>query len=61
MILLALSLILFLVLFVLYVMRRVIKQEQHLNKLKQVMMERKQKEEEQSKIAKERTVSFKTL
>lgn len=56
-----LSLILFLVLFVLYVMRRVIKQEQHLNKLKQVMMERKQKEEEQSKIAKERTVSFKTL
>ena len=61
MIILVLSLILFLVLFVLYVMRRVIKQEQHLNKLKQVMMERKQKEEEQSKIAKERTVSFKTL
>ena len=57
MIILVLSLILFLVLFVLYVMRRVSKQKQHLNKLKKAMMERKQKEAEQSRLAKERTLS----
>jgi len=52
-----LFLILFLVLSVFYVVRRVSKQEQHLNKLKQVMNERREKEAEQSRIAKERTLS----
>lgn len=54
---LILSLILFLVLLVLYVMRRVSKQEQHLNKLKQAMNEWREKEAEQSRIAKERILS----
>jgi predicted Holliday junction resolvase-like endonuclease len=57
MIILVLSFILFLVLLVLYVMRGVSKQKRHLDKLKQAMMERKQKEAEQSRIAKERTLS----
>ena len=61
MIILVLSLILFLVLLVLYVMRRVSKQEQHLNKLKQAMNDRREKEAEQSRIAKEWTLSRKTL
>ena len=61
MIIIVLSLTLCLVLLVLYVMRRVVKQEEHLNNLKRVMMERKQKEAEQSKIAKEWTLSRKTL
>ena len=61
MIILVLSLPLSLVLLVLYVMRRVVKQEEHLNNLKRVMMERKQKEAEQSRIAKEWTLSRKTL
>ena len=61
MIIIVLSMTLSLVLLVLYVMRRVVKQEEHLNNLKRVMMERKQKEAEQSKIAKEWTLSRKTL
>lgn len=54
---LVIFLILSLVLLVLYVMRGVAKQKQHIDKLKQAMMERKQKEAEQSRIAKERTLS----
>jgi predicted Holliday junction resolvase-like endonuclease len=57
MIILVLSLILFLVLLVLYVMRSAAKQKQHLDKLKQAMNERRKKEEDQSRIAKERTLS----
>jgi hypothetical protein len=38
-------------------MRRVSKQKQHLNKLKQAMNERREKEAEQSRLAKERTLS----
>jgi len=49
MIIIVLSMTLSLVLLVLYVMQRVVKQEEHLNNLKRVMMERKQKEAEQSK------------
>ena len=57
MIILVLSLILFLVLLILYVMRRVAKQKQHLDKLKRAMNERREKEAEQSRIAKERTLT----
>ena len=61
MMLIILALILFLVLSFFYVVRRVSKQKQHLNKLKQAMNERREKEAEQSKIAKEWTLSRKTL
>jgi len=57
MIILAISLILFLVLSVTYVMRRVGKQEQHLDNLRKTMNERREKEAEQSRIAKERTLT----
>lgn len=57
MIILVLSLILFLVLLVFYVMRRVVKQKQHLDKLKQAMNKRREKEAEQSRIAKERALA----
>ena len=57
MIILVLPLILFLVLLVLYVMRGVAKQKHYLDKLKQAMNERREKEEEQSRIVKERTLS----
>ena len=60
-ILVILSLILFLVLSFFYVVRRVSEQEQHLNKLKQAMNERREKEAEQSRIAKEWILSRKTL
>jgi hypothetical protein len=59
MIMLVISLILFLS--VLYVMRRVGKQEQHLDNLRKEMNERREKEAEQSRIAKEWTLSRKTL
>ncbi len=61
MMILVLFLILFLVLLVFYVMRRGVKQKQHLDKLKQTMNERREKEAEQSRIAKEWTLSRKTL
>lgn len=57
MMLIILALILFLVLSVLYIVRRIATQEQHLDKLKQAMNQRREKEAEQSRIAKERTLS----
>lgn len=57
MIILVISLILFPLLLFLYVVRRVGKQEQHLDKLKRAMNERREKEAEQSRIAKERVLS----
>ena len=61
MIILVISLILFLVLSVLYVVRRIATQKQHLDNLRKAMNERREKEAEQSRIAKEWTLSRKTL
>lgn len=48
---------LLLALVVIYVLRRVAKQKQHLERLQQAMIERKEKEAEQSRLEKERSLS----
>ncbi len=58
MIILVVSLIVLPFLLFLYVVRRVAEQKQHLDKLTRAMNERREKEEEQSRIAKERALNL---